>query len=276
MREFYTLRLILFVSKLFVQNIRALETFDESLLQRGEDVTLSRLGDIVLHDLDKHDEAIVSRFFNALKKRVNKRTLKQQTDTEDVGNENKSREKKMKLNSEEKQMVVKFFSALSKLNREKKERQLKSKKKKSQLKSKKKKSQNENKKSMMKQKEVNKEKESAPKKKTVKKSPKAKPNNERKTKVNEQKVEQINDPFQVEDDSGANRHKHSQSHQTLHDHLQEHEHAHDHEHLHSHSNDHEETHVHNHTHTHYHDHNHIRTHLEKHDHLAEYNIKEWR
>merc|ERR1712123_266814 len=157
MREFYTIRLLLFVSTLFAQNIWALKTFDESLLQRGEDVTLSRLGDIVLHDLDKHDEAIVSRFFNALKKRVNKRTVEQQTDNEEVGNKNESREKKMKLNSEEKQMVVKFFSALSKLKKKKKERQLKSKKKKSR---------NPNKKSMMKQKEVNKEKESVPKKET--------------------------------------------------------------------------------------------------------------
>ena len=50
--------------------------------------------------MDKHDEAIISRFFNALKARVNKRV------TQSDGYENESREKQMKLNSEEKQMPI--------------------------------------------------------------------------------------------------------------------------------------------------------------------------
>ena len=231
--------------------------------QPGEDiVTLSRIGDLVLKDLDKHEEAMVSRFFKALRKRVDQRILKLDNAAKSAGYQNESRERKLKLNKDEKKMIVKFFTALNKLKKEKMQRKIKS-----QNQKKKERKNNESDK-------VGNDKKIEILSKTEKTAT-TRPAKRMKEEKDANIGMKQNEPFQVEDDSLANRHKHTQSHQVLHDHLQNHEHAHDHDHQHSHSNSHEETHMHNHKHTHYHDHNHIRTHLEKHDHLAEYHIKEW-
>merc|ERR1719495_2482577 len=87
---------------------------------KADRITLARLGDLVLKDLDQHEEAMVSRFFKALRKRVDERVLNQNNAAESVGQENESRESKLKLNKDDKKRIVKFFTALSKLKKENK------------------------------------------------------------------------------------------------------------------------------------------------------------